>query len=140
MSSSVPAGIGCCLGGLPGPPDLRRMLIVPVLPNLALSVCPGTPCAALMYCAPQVSSSPSIRRSPLPLCVMHGHDMSLVSALFEFTHNLVTVFAVVGRSYVAAEVDDDGLVGGQLDGGVQAVAGVAVGAVVGCAVVGRSGA
>ena len=26
------------------PPDLRRILIVPVLPNLALSVCPGMPC------------------------------------------------------------------------------------------------
>ena len=26
------------------------MLIVPVLPNLALSACPGIPCAALMYC------------------------------------------------------------------------------------------
>jgi len=66
--------------------------------------------------------------------------VSLASALLEFTHNLVTGVAVVGRSYVAAKVDDDGLVGGQLDGGVQAVAGVAVGAVVGCGVVGRSGA
>ena len=99
MSSSVPAGIGCCLGGLPVPPDLRRMLIVPVLPNLALSVCPGIPCAALMYCAecaPQVSSSPSIRRSPLPLCVCM--DMTcrscprcwsscIMSSLFSLRHS-----------------------------------------------------
>ena len=75
-----------------------------------------------------------------PFVCMHGHDMSLVSALFEFAHDLVTVVAVVGRSYVAAEVYDDGLVGGQFDGGVQAVTGVAVMAVVRCAVVGWCGA
>ena len=69
---------------------------------------------------------PVDQAQPAPLVCVHGHDVSLASALLEFTHNLVTVVAVVGRSYVAAEVYDDGLVGGQLNGGVQAIAGVAI--------------
>ena len=69
---------------------------------------------------------PVNQAQPAPLVCVHRHDVSLVSALFEFAHDRVTVVAVVGRSYVAAEVYDDGLVGGQLNGGVQAIAGVAI--------------